>query len=209
MVLCPGHPKKKWKKKKKVYQDHILGQRQQLFRPQGTTRLTEGYYGTTESPRKRREKDEMDLKERLLLLALFCCLTKLLFSYKKKYVSQFVFGLLCYCYFPLKIIQTSIDLYLLSAFLKKKVSSRLGFATKNASLGRNNLSLQDEFCRPSSTVNLANKNEGEEEEIFVLRKKNGFALSIKNRVEWHALESRGEGEERRNFAEQRANTNFP
>ena len=61
------------------------------------------WHHNIESPRKRREKDEMDLKVRLLLLALFCHLAKLLFSYKKKYVSLFVFGLLGYCHFPLKI----------------------------------------------------------------------------------------------------------
>ncbi len=41
------------------------------------------------------------------------------------------------------------------------------------------MSLQDEFSRPSSTVNLANKNEGEEEEIFVLRKKTALPSQSK------------------------------
>ncbi len=75
------------------------------------------------SHQKRREKDEMDLKERLLLLALFLLSGKtFVFLQKEICFSICIWAvlLLPFPFPPKNIIQTSKDLYSLSAFLKNK-----------------------------------------------------------------------------------------
>ena len=108
------------------------------------------------SHQKRREKDEMDLKERLLLAVGTFLLSGKTFVFLQKeiYVSLFVCGMFCYYHFPLKIQKSNSNFQreffiFIASFPMIMFSSILRFASKNASLGRNNLSLHDEFCRPS------------------------------------------------------------